>query len=211
MDDFMDGYWRDLQQSQPNHIEIVGEKNTIEGSIRDVAIRFCIPYTLGRGYCSIDPRYKMSRRFKASGKSKLILLVLSDFDPEGEDIVHSFARSMRDDFDIDNDDIVAKKVCLTYQQAVERNLPQTFEVKKFGKRAPKFLAKYGERVHELEALPTAERARLLTEAIEGVMDIDAFNHEQEMEADESARIEDLREQIRPILMAATKKSDKTGF
>ena len=27
-------------------------------------------------------------------------MVLSDFDPEGEDIAHSFARSMRDDFGI---------------------------------------------------------------------------------------------------------------
>src|SRR5262249_38133657 len=54
LDDFLKGYWRDLQQSQPNHIEIVGEKNTIEGSIREVAMEYCIPYTLGRGYCSLD-------------------------------------------------------------------------------------------------------------------------------------------------------------
>jgi hypothetical protein len=72
LDEFLDGYSRDLQQSQPHHIEIIGEKNTIENCIRDVAMRYCIPYTLGRGYCSLDPRYKMTKRFKASGKSKLI-------------------------------------------------------------------------------------------------------------------------------------------
>ena len=58
LDSFLGNYWRDYQQSQPNHIEIVGEKNTIEGSIRPVAMKYCIPYTLGRGYCSIEPRYK---------------------------------------------------------------------------------------------------------------------------------------------------------
>jgi hypothetical protein len=57
---FLKDYWRDLQQSQPNHVEIVGEKNTIESSIRDVAARFCIPYTLGRGYCSLDPGARCS-------------------------------------------------------------------------------------------------------------------------------------------------------
>jgi hypothetical protein len=132
LDHFLKGYWRDLQQGQPNHIEIVGEKNTVEGSIRDVAAEFCIPYTLGRGYCSLDPRYQMSQRFLASGKDKLIVLVLSDFDPEGEDIPNSFARSMRDDFGITN--VVARKVCLTYEQVLARDLPQTFDIKKKGSR-----------------------------------------------------------------------------
>jgi hypothetical protein len=40
MADFLKGYRRDLQQSQPNHIEIVGEKNTVEGSIRPVAMKY---------------------------------------------------------------------------------------------------------------------------------------------------------------------------
>src|SRR5262249_20612168 len=30
LDDFLKGYYRDLMQSQPNHVEIIGEKNTID-------------------------------------------------------------------------------------------------------------------------------------------------------------------------------------
>jgi hypothetical protein len=37
--------------------------------------------------------------------------VLSDFDSEGEDIPHRFARSLRDDFGVQN--VVAMKVALT--------------------------------------------------------------------------------------------------
>jgi hypothetical protein len=110
LDTFLKGYWRNLQQSQPNHIEIVGEKNTVESSIRGVASEFCITYTLGRSYCSLDPRRRMAERFKASGKRLLIILILADFDPDGEEIAHSYAQSMRDDFGID---ILPKKVCLT--------------------------------------------------------------------------------------------------
>ena len=86
---FGTGYRRDLMQSQPNHIEIVGEKNTIEPIIRPVAERFCIPMTIGRGYCSLRPRYDIAERFRMSGKERLVLLMLSDHDPDGEEIAHS--------------------------------------------------------------------------------------------------------------------------
>lgn len=61
-------------------------------------MKFCIPYTIGRGYSSLPPRKAMHTRFKKSGKEKLILLILSDHDPEGWDIAETFAKSMRDDF-----------------------------------------------------------------------------------------------------------------
>src|SRR5262249_46308333 len=100
LDGLLKGYARDLQQSQPNHIEIVGEKNTVASIIEPIAMEFCIPLTIGRGYSSLPPRYEMARRYRMSGRERLILVVLSDFDPEGEDIAHSFARSMRDDFGV---------------------------------------------------------------------------------------------------------------
>jgi hypothetical protein len=207
LEEFLDNYWRDLQQSQPNHIEIVGEKNTVEGSIRPVAMQFCIPYTLGRGYCSIDPRYKMSERYYASGKSTLIVLILSDFDPEGEDIAHSFARSMRDDFGIV--DIEAKKVCLTHDQVLERGLPENYDIKREGSRYKKFKEKYGESVYELEALPEAELSRLLTESIDGVIDRDAFNDELDAEKKDAEEIAALREKVIPLILNAMEKKEET--
>jgi hypothetical protein len=201
---FLDGYFRDLQQSQPNHIEIVGEKNTVQASIRGVAMEYCIPYTLGRGYCSLDPRHKMHQRFLASGKRKLVILILSDFDPEGEDIAHSFTRSMRDDFGVD---VVAKKVCLTHDQVLERNLPQTFDIKKTSSRYKKHAKKYGDRAHELEALPAAERARLLREAIEEVMDIAAYNREIDAETEDAAKLESLRQKAIKAMATAIGEGD----
>ena len=63
----------------------------------------------------------MAQRYWASGKEKLVLLVLSDFDPSGEDIAHSFARSMRDDFGISK--IVPMKVALNRNQIDRLGLP----------------------------------------------------------------------------------------
>lgn len=51
-----------------------------------VAGRYGITMTSGRGYASLPPRIKLKDRFEASGKNKLVLLIVSDFDPEGEDM-----------------------------------------------------------------------------------------------------------------------------
>jgi len=54
---------RDLLQSHPNHIEIVGEKNTIQPIIHPVAAEYTIPYTIGRGYASLPPRHELVGRY----------------------------------------------------------------------------------------------------------------------------------------------------
>jgi uncharacterized protein YegL len=42
-------------------------------------MEYCIPMTIGRGYSSLPPRKKMADRFQQSGKGRLILLQLADF------------------------------------------------------------------------------------------------------------------------------------
>jgi hypothetical protein len=201
------GYWRDLMQSQPNHIEIIGEKNTIESSIRGVAAKYTIPYTLGRGYCSIDPVHRMVQRFKASGKQKLIILVISDFDPEGEDIPIAFSKQLRDDFGVRG--VKAIKVGLKLSQVRKWGLPENnmLEEKTEGARYDAFVEKYGkdQSAHELEALPPEERARLLEEAVLSVIDIDAYNHELGEEERDAARIEEVRARVIKSMAAVLKR------
>lgn len=181
-DGFLNYYWRDLLQSQPNHVEIMGEKNTVKAIIHPIAARFTIPYTIGRGFSSLNPRHDMAERFFKSGKEKLILLILSDFDPEGETICESFATSMRDDFGIVN--IHPIKVALTHKQVIEMNLPPGGKAKTKSKNYKRFKSQYGNNVFELEAIKHTVLQKLLTEAIEGVIDIKSFNAEVDKENEE---------------------------
>jgi hypothetical protein len=197
LDNFLQGYCRDLLQSQPNHIEIVGEKNTIESVIRPVAMEHCIPYTIGRGYSGIDARRKLALRFWKSGKEKLILLFMNDFDPEGEDIPHSFARSMRDDFGITK--IVPVKVALTAEQVDEMGLPPQMKAKDTSSRAAKFTERHGDDVFELEAVPPDQLQDILTEGIDSVLDIDAYNHEVEEEKKDAAYLAVVRRHFRELM------------
>ena len=196
-DSFLKGYYRNYQQSQPNHIEIVGEKNTIKSIIHPVAMEFGIPFTIGRGYSSLPPRQKMEGRFRKSGKERLIVLSLSDDDPEGEDIPHSFARSMRDDFDIDEIEVI--KVALTRGQATGMDLPPMMKAKKKSSRYNKFVERYGDDVFELEALPPDRLQAILRKAIDNVLDVKLFNAEIEAEKRDATQLGALRRAVQQQL------------
>jgi hypothetical protein len=106
MQDLLNGFWRDLQQSQPNHVELVVEKNTLHGIVTPVASNFCIPLTIGRGQCSTRPLYNIAQCYRASGKAKLIILAMSDLDPDGDAIAHSLGQRLRDDYNIGDTDVI---------------------------------------------------------------------------------------------------------
>jgi hypothetical protein len=195
LDGFLKDYWRDLLQSQPNHIELVVEKNTVANTLREVAGEFCIPMTSGRGYASLPPRRDIARRFLKSGGTRLILVLVGDFDPDGEEIAHSFARSMRDDFGLDN--VFPVKAALTQANIAALRLPSSLEPKKKSKNYPRFVAKYGPKqtAYELEAVSPTVLRELVRNVIENVIDRAAFEHERETEHADAQRIAALRQSV----------------
>jgi hypothetical protein len=96
------GYWRDRHQSQPCHVEVVCEKNTIYHMVLRVTDKYQISTSSGRGVNSIDPWHDLYERYEASGKHRLIVIVLSDFHPEGEMIPQAAGRTLRDEFGIED-------------------------------------------------------------------------------------------------------------
>ncbi len=197
---FLKQYRRDLQQTQPLHVEIVGEKNTIASVIRPVAEAYSIPFTIGRGYASLSPRYDIVKRFQGSGKAKLLLLFLSDFDPEGDDIAHSFVRSIRDDFDVAN--VEAVKVALTRAQVQRLELPPLIKAKAGSSRRKAFVERHGgEYVWELDALSPVQLQNILREAIRSVLDMDAYRAELKAEQNDAAQLEAIRGTMRSFLVS----------
>lgn len=201
MDGFLKGYWRDYQRSQPNHIELVIEKLTVRNIVQPVAQEYGLPLTIGRGYCSIMPRRQMAQRYHRSGKEKLIVLLLSDFDPDGESISESFARSMRDDFGIDS--IVPIKVALTAAQVKNMRLPPQMKAKTGASTYRKFAQQHGDDVFELEAVPPVTLQNILRAAIEQVIDRVAINAELDAEREDAAFLETTRMRVHRALSKAT--------
>jgi hypothetical protein len=197
LDGFLKGYWRDLVQSQPFHIEILVEKNTVASVLKPVAMEYCLPMTSGRGFCSLPPRRDLHQRFVASGKTALVILIASDFDPDGEQIAQSFARSLRDDFSVPK--VQAVKVALTGEQVRTFRLPPVMMAKETSSNYKKFKERHGDHVFELEAIPPHELQRLLREAIEGVLDRRAFDAELAAERQDALQLQGTRRAVADTL------------
>jgi ParB/Sulfiredoxin domain len=203
MEDLLNGYWRDLMQSQPNHIEIVAEKNTLGSVLRPVAAKFCIPFTVGRGQCSTRPLYNIAQRYEATGKEKLIILAVSDLDPDGDAIAHSLGQRLRDDFNVGDTDVI--KCALTMKQVRSLRLPQKYERAKTGSsNYQRYIEDYEtDFVWELEALAPKVLQKLMTDAIDSVIDRRAFNAEVAQERADAAHNAAVREIVLRTLREQT--------
>lgn len=180
-------YFRDLLQSQPNHVELWAEKLTVQTLVQRVAMQYTIPVTIGRGFASLDPRYRLAERFQAGGKTRLVLLVLTDHDPDGEQILDSLASSLRDEFSIR--DLHVVKVAITGEQVASLHLPPSMEAKASSRNYAKFASRHGRFAYELEAIPPAELERIIHGAVQANLDMSQFRAEQAQEQRDAAEIE----------------------
>lgn len=188
------GYRRDLMQSQLDHVELVAEKLTVQNIIQPIAKKYCLPLTIGRGYCSIEPRYQLAQRYRQSGKDRLILMIASDHDPDGMEICDSFIRSMRDDFEIEN--IIGHKVLLTSDQVRQWSLPPNYmKAKASSPNYEKFVERFGDDVYELEAVAPQLMQSAISEAIESVIDLASFNTEIAAEREDAALLQTYKNEI----------------
>jgi hypothetical protein len=186
------GYWRDLLQTQPNHVEVLCEKNTIYHMVLRVTSKYQIPTSSGRGFNSIDPWHDLYQRYLASGKERLIVIVLADFDPEGEMIPQVGGRTLRDDFGVDDFDVI--KAGVTREQIARYGLPAQNFAKESSSNHQWFVDRNqgDDSVYELEALDPANMLRDLEGVIQSVIDLKLFNREAAIEKDEAAYLAAVR-------------------
>ncbi|MEM8736441.1 MAG: ParB N-terminal domain-containing protein, partial [Planctomycetota bacterium] len=122
-DRFLKGFHRNLQQDQPNLIVVVGEKGTLKSTLRPVCEQFQTPLYLMRGYASYPMWEDIASLLVRSGKSRLSLLSVTDWDPEGIDLPQDGARTLRDHFGIE---VYLQRVGVTEQQVVDLELANDF-------------------------------------------------------------------------------------
>jgi hypothetical protein len=201
LENLFDGFWRDLLQSQPNHVEILCEKNTIYHMVMEVARKYTIPVQSGRGYNSIDPYHDLVERYRASGKERLVLIVLTDHDPEGQDMPHVAGRTLRDDFGIPGALLDIVQAGVTRDQVRDNNLAQNaLDAKDTSSRYGAYVERNRDWFEkelgwqegqeapawELESLDPDVLLPDLEKVIKGVLDMDLFNREAQREHEEDA-------------------------
>jgi hypothetical protein len=199
--DLLKGYRRNRQQSQPDHIEIVAEKLTVRSILNPIAAEHSIPLTVSRGHCGPTLKRKIVQRFRRSKKAKLILLCVTDLDPAGEAIVQNFKDDLADDFGLADDSVVVIRAGLNMDRVKEHDLTPSYDTDEKDistKRA--YEEKYGTTdAYELEAMGPAALQGALTEDIDSVLDIPAYNAELDQEDRDAVAIQARRAVVADFL------------
>jgi hypothetical protein len=192
---FLTGYVLDKQRSQPIHVEVFCEKNTLLGIVAPVCKRYNVPLTSGRGFAGPSIWRKMAGRYKASGKLDMVVLAVSDHDPEGFELVDDCIRSLRDLWGIKCLDL--HRVAVTEGQIDELDLHEDFNpAKESSPRVDAFVRETGAaKTWECEALPPDYLQDALSTAIEQNMNMDIFRTEQEREEKDLKELRRLRTKL----------------
>lgn len=191
------GYRRDLSQSQSVRLQVWVEKDALGKLCHDVAAEYYAPVIIGKGFASMTFKNACRDRVleaDAAGKATRILY-FGDLDPSGWAMLPSMLETLQDDMDL-GDLVEGVRCALTPAQVEEHNLPHNPEaLKKTDSRARKYIEQFGLLAVELDALHPEALQSLVRESIETSLDMGLFRSEQDQEAVERFRIENLRKKV----------------
>ena len=193
IDGFLTGFHRDRQQDQPRHIEVFGEKNTLYRMLERACNQYYVPFSIGRGFCSIPVWRDMAKRFRDSGKDRMTLIIVSDFDPEGLELADDAIRSLA----LHKVPVDGHRIAVTPEQIQELGLAEDFNpAKESSSRYKSFVKRSGgTKTWEVEALPSDYLVEQIKAAIEANMDMEVYKTVCDQEEEDCGQLCRIRKQI----------------
>lgn len=164
--------WKD----QPCYVEVMVEKQALEGVLVPVCQEMDVPFTANKGYSSSSAMYEASKRYleRAECEKELYVLYLGDHDPSGIDMsrdvndrlelfVRTSAGNRRDEY------CTIKRLALNMDQVEELNPPEN-PAKITDSRAKEYIKRFGSSSWELDAIEPKMLARIVRQAIKQLID-----------------------------------------
>lgn len=168
-------YRFDLWADQPAYVEVMVEKQALEGVLLPVCRDLDVPFTANKGYSSSSAMYEASQRYlkrRDEGK-ELFVIYLGDHDPSGIDMT----RDVGDRLDLflgQESSVGVMRIALNMSQ-VEKLKPPENPAKLTDSRAKGYISKFGRSSWELDAIEPRMLATLVRSAIELIVDKPRFN------------------------------------
>ena len=165
LDDWQQGYRKDLWANQQDYVEIWVEKDALAGVISPITAKFGVPLYVARGYSSMTQLYDAAKSIQAVGKPAFIYH-FGDFDPSGVDAANKIREGLLEH----GANIHFERVAITEAQITLLDLP-TRETKPSDPRSKQ----WGDMPSvELDALPAPVLRDLVKETIRKHIDPLAF-------------------------------------
>lgn len=165
---------------------IACEKAALEGVIRQVVDEFGAPLWVFRGYPSTSFLFDLAMdidQLVRDGKYVKIFY-FGDCDPSGWNIEDTTVKKLREEHDAEFE---WERWGLMFEDLKKHNLIE-LEVKSSDSRAKAYLAQYGNRSAELDALPPAELAHRVRTAIQSCIDPDEWARMEAIEKEERSTL-----------------------
>ena len=170
---------------QPYHVELMVEKQALEGVLIPVCRTLDIPFTANRGYSSSSAMYRAGKRLEdaANDGKTLFILYLGDHDPSGMDMDRDIYERLEM---FSGYNLVVRRLALLMEQIETMGIPEN-PAKTTDSRSAGYIAEFGRSSWELDAMEPRELARVVTETVENLRDedlwSDAVEREEEMRAE----------------------------
>jgi len=202
VEDFLEGYRRDLLQSQSARPEIWVEKDALSRIIHEVARPYCIPVIVARGFSSMSFKNECRNRVvrNANNKQRTVILYFGDLDPSGWEMLPAMMDTLHRDMEMPEDIVSGFRYALTPEQVDHYRLPINPDaLKDTDSRAKKYRKRFGSLAVELDALRPDLLQDIVQKAIEENLDLSRFKEEQQIEQQEVSRLSVIKQHIEHVL------------
>ncbi len=176
--DFERSYWDD----QPSYVEAWVEKDALSALFEIATEPFRVVVFPSRGYSSFTKVMEAVKRFPA-GK-EVVILHFADHDPSGVDMTRDVGMRLRR---YGAWECRVKRMALTIEQVRDLALPSN-PTKKADARSPEYISRYGDACWELDAVPPDRLQTMVRNAVQGEIDMDAWEETTRQIMEEKQRI-----------------------
>jgi len=191
---FLNGYRRDLLQSQKKYIEIWIEKDALSSIFVRASKDYTVPVVVCRGFSSISFLNDFKERLEYQQDKEIIMLYFGDFDPSGMEMLSAMEITLRNEMSMTG--IEFKRIALLKNDIKKYKLPNDPDaLKKTDTRYKKFVDQYGSYAVELDALRPDVLTNKITKSIEKEIEKDLFKYESLKENEELNKLNNLKESV----------------
>ena len=184
-------WWRqDPWEYQDVRMEVWSEKDTVSGVLAPVLKEFAIPFRVNRGFTSATAVHDIAVE-TADNEKPLTALYVGDYDPSGLYMSEVDLPTRLEKYEADTSFELDRVALVASDLAGIADLSFPASDKKDDPRHAWFVAKYGQRCWELDALdPNVLRERV-TNAIYRYIDVEAWNRVAHVDNLVKASFEDI--------------------
>lgn len=188
----------DVRSGQPAYIEVMVEKQALEGVLEPVCQELDVPFSSNKGYSSSSALYSAGLRFRAQGRKgkNLYCVYLGDHDPSGLDMSRDVAERLTQ---FARYPVTVERVALNIEQVRQYNPPPN-PTKMTDSRAQGYVDQFGDESWELDALEPSLLAQLVRDKVNELTDLEQLRGELDKQQGHRDKLMDF----------AAEWADKTG-